>query len=227
MSRNTLIGVAAAAIIVVAGLAWWQFSSVPETTAPQQTTDRADGAQVDLAKLLEPGPLEEMVLGEADAPVTVVEYASMTCSHCASFHNNIYPAFREKYIDTGKVRFIFREFPLDPLATGAFMLARCTGKENYFPFIEALFHNQESWTRTNEPVKALFALSRQVGFTEESFDTCLANQQLLNQINAVRDRAETEFDVQSTPTFFINGRIARGVQSLEDFERHFAPYLGS
>ena len=214
------------AIAIIATAYWWNSGS-DTATGPDAANELADGTQVDVAKLMQPGPLEEMAIGAADAPVTVVEYASMTCSHCANFHNNIYPAVKAKYIDTGKVRFIFREYPLDPLATGAFMLARCTGKENYFSFVEALFHNQESWTRTNEPVQALFKLSRQVGFTEDSFDSCLANQQLLNDINAVKNRAETEFNVRSTPTFFVNGKIARGVQRIEDFDRLLGGNSGS
>lgn len=224
ISRPILFGgLAALALIVAAGRAYWYSpgdgGSISGAPAEQ---GRATWAGAD--ELLKPGPLAEMELGAKDAPITVIEYASMTCSHCADFHNKVYPEFKARYIDTGKVRFIFREFPLDPLAAGAFMLARCT-EDNYFGFVEMLFRHQEGWTRTNDPVTALFELSKQAGFTEQSFDKCLSNQRLLDGINEVRDRAERLFDVDSTPTFFVNGQIARGVQTIDDFEKLFAAQL--
>lgn len=164
------------------------------------------------------GPLGEQSMGNPDSNIKVIEYASMTCGHCASFHMNIFPEFKEKYIDTGKVHFLFREFPLDPLSAGAFMLARCAGEGRYFPFVDVLFETQNTWTRTNDPVTALFNISRQAGFTQETFDSCLSNQQLLDGVNWVKDRGETEFNVRSTPTFFVNGQMLRGVQSLEELE---------
>lgn len=175
--------------------------------------------------LLEPGPLGEKAEGDPNAPVKVIEYASMTCGHCANFHNNIYPAFKEKYVDTGQVYFIFREFPLDPLAAGAFMLARCSGETRYFKFVDALFKHQAMWTRTNDPVTALFKISQGAGFTQQTFDTCLSNQRLLDGVNWVKNRAETEFNVRSTPTFFVNGDMHRGVLSLDEFDSIIAQHL--
>ncbi len=169
-------------------------------------------------ELMVAGPLGEKAMGDPNAPVQIIEYASMTCGHCAIFHNTIFPALKENYIDTGKVYFILREFPLDPLAAGAFMLARCAGDTRYFTFIDALFELQATWTRTNDPVSALFNISRQAGFTQETFDSCLSNQRLLDGVNWVKNRAETNFDVRSTPTFFINGDLHRGVQSYEALE---------
>src|SRR5687767_1651717 len=122
--------------------------------------------------LMEPGPLPEQSLGKDDAPVTVIEYASMTCGHCAQFHNNTYPEFKKRYVDTGKVRYILREFPLDPLAAGAFMLARCAGKDKYFPLVETLFQQQRQWV-VQKPLEPLFAIARQAGFTQQTFDACL------------------------------------------------------
>jgi protein-disulfide isomerase len=221
ISRPTLFGgIAAVVVIVIGAFAYWYTSSdrVVIPGAPgQQSGANWSGAD----ELLKPGPLKEMELGQKDAPITVIEYASMTCGHCANFANNIFPEFKAKFIDTGKVHFIFREYPLDPLAAGAFMLARCT-EDNYFGFVEMLFKQQQVWTETNDPVDALFNLSKQAGFTEQSFDKCLSNQQLLDGINAVKDRAEKLFNVDSTPTFFVNGQIARGVQTIDDFEKLFA-----
>src|SRR5690606_17709602 len=107
-------------------------------------------------ELMQPSALPEKTLGDPNAPVTIVEYASLTCSHCASFHQETFGPLKEKYIDTGKVYFVFREFPLDPLATAAFMIARCTPEGSYFPMIETLFENQRRWAFTNDPVEALF-----------------------------------------------------------------------
>jgi protein-disulfide isomerase len=181
------------------------------------------------ADLLQPGPLGEMVLGAENAPVTIIEYASMTCGHCADFHNRTYPKLKERYIDTGKVRFIFREFPLDRLALAASMLARCAGKDNkdrYFALIEALFHQQKDWA-VRQPIPPLMQIAKQAGFTQEGFEQCLKDQKLENSLMEVRQRAAEKFKVESTPTFFINGRMQRGVMSIEDLEKQIEPHLKS
>ena len=121
------------------------------------------------------------------------------------FHAEIFDAFKEKYIDTGKVYFIFREYPLDALATAAIMLARCGPKERYFPLVDLMFDHQGEWAFTENPKQALLAFVRQAGFTEESFNACLTNQELQDGVLAVKNRASNEFGVSSTPTFFING----------------------
>ena len=188
---------------------------------------KAGPTEVPLEELMKPGSLPDLALGKADAPITVVEYASMTCGHCAAFHNKVFPALKEKYIDTGKVRFVFREFPLDNLAAAASMLARCAGGEKTLPLISALFHTQEAWAFVRgDPKPELFKVVKQAGFTQESFDKCLADQKLLDDITAVRTRGTETFGVSSTPTFFINGKKLAGA-SLEDFEKAFAPILKS
>ena len=181
------------------------------------------------ADLQQPGTLGDMVLGADNAPVTIIEYASMTCSHCADFHNKTYPKLKERYIDTGKVRFILREFPLDPLAAGAFMLARCAGKDDknkYFAMVETLFHQQRDWL-VQRPLDPLKAIAKQAGFSEQTFEQCLANQQVLNGIEQVRQRASEKLGVNSTPTFFINGKIQRGAISIEELDRQIESYLKS
>ncbi|MCP1198203.1 thioredoxin domain-containing protein [Notoacmeibacter sp. MSK16QG-6] len=166
---------------------------------------------VDMEKLLQNTSLPDMVLGSEDAPVTIVEYASMTCGHCRAFHEETFPKINEAFIQTGKVRFILREFPLDPRATAAFMLARCS-EDKYFPVVDVLFDRQDVWARA-EPenaAKSLFDTVKIAGFTEESFDACLKDQALLDNINAVRKQASEEFEVQATPTFFIDGKKYAG-----------------
>lgn len=190
-------------------------------------TGPAAAATVDIDKLMEAGPLGEKSMGDENAPVTLIEYASLTCSHCADFHARTWPEIKKKYVDTGKVRFIFREFPFDPRAAAGFMLARCAPGDAYFPMLDLLFDQQVAWAFGNDPVKVLFNLSKQVGFTQESFNACLTNQEVLDGVNWVRDRAAKEFEVNSTPTFFINGNMERGALSVEEMEKILDGYLGN
>jgi protein-disulfide isomerase len=184
----------------------------------------ADTPGPDPAELAKPGPDGDVVLGSEKAPVTIIEYASMTCPHCAHFSTTTFPELEKRYIDTGKVRFIFREFPLDPLAAAGFMLARCAGKNKFMPIVEALFAKQPDWM-VQKPIPPLMAIAKQFGFTEQAFDQCLANQQVLDSIQAVRDRAAEKLGVDSTPTFFINGKKLTGDQSIEVMAKEIEPYL--
>lgn len=183
---------------------------------------KPDGT-VDLALLMAPGALPEMSIGKADAKVTIVEYASMTCGHCGAFHASTYPALKEKYVDTGQVRFIFREFPFDPLAEAGFMLARCN-EAQYFPMISALFLSQSNWVQAPKPSEALFQISKQAGYTQESFNACLQNTALLEKIRTVRKDGE-KLGVESTPTFFVNGEKYSGNRSIESFSAIIDPKL--
>jgi protein-disulfide isomerase len=218
--RHVLLGAAAvAAIIGAVGTGVYLWSPI-DTAAAQTST----GADVSMADLLVPGPLGDEIQGQADAPVTIVEYASMTCPHCSHFHETTYPEMKKKYIDTGKVRFIFREFPLDPLAAAAAMLARCAGKDKFFPLIDAFFAQQKDWV-VQKPLQPMFAIAKQAGFTQQSFDECLANQQMLTGLEEQRTRATQKFNVNSTPTFFINGKTVRGALTPEELDKQVAPYL--
>jgi protein-disulfide isomerase len=178
-------------------------------------------------ELMKPDALPDMVMGNEKAPVTVIEYASMTCPHCAHFEETTFPELKKRYIDTGKVRFIFREFPLDNLAAAAFMLARCSGtadKDKYFALIDTLFRQQRQWA-VEKPIPPLLATAKQAGFTEQTFNECLANQKVLDGIESMRQRAVDKFKVQSTPTFFINGTAYPGALSIEDMAKVIDPYL--
>jgi protein-disulfide isomerase len=146
----------------------------------------------------------------------------MTCSHCASFHTETFDALKEKYIDTGKVYFILREYPLDALATAAFMLARCGPKERYFPLVDLMFDRQGEWAFTENPKQALLNFVRQAGFTEETFNACLTNKELQDGVLAVKNSGSNDFGVSSTPTFFINGELHRGGFSIEEFDEILA-----
>jgi protein-disulfide isomerase len=213
---------AAAGAAVLAGAAWG-------LSAPSLAQRKKSGpTEVSVEDLMKPGPLSDLVIGNTEAPITVVEYASMTCGHCANFHTKVFPVIKEKYVDTGKVRFIMREFPLDNLAAAASMLARCAGEGKTFPLISVLFAKQDEWAFVKgDPRPELLKFAKQAGFTQESFEKCLTDQKLLDDISAVRARAADTFGVNSTPTFFINGKKLNGGGSIEDFEKAFEPILKS
>jgi protein-disulfide isomerase len=219
--RNLLLA-AAVAVVAVAGGIYFYVGLPSGSAIPVAGSALAQGAD---DELLVAGPLGEITLGDPSAPVTVIEYASMTCSHCAHFHDTTFTPFKEKYIDTGKVYFIFREFPLDPLATAAFMLARCLPEERYLPLVDILFRQQKNWAFTDDPSGALLNIVKQAGFTQETFNTCLTNQQILDGVNWVKNRGAQDFEVSATPTFFINGTKKSGALSLETLDQEIEPLL--
>jgi protein-disulfide isomerase len=188
------------------------------------------GAQADtvpLDQLMAPGALPDQVLGSPQAPVTIVEYASMTCPHCANFSKNTYPELKKRYIDTGKVRYIFREFPLDRLAVAGSLLARCAGDgDKFYGMIELLFAQQTQWV-VRAPIPHLMDLAKQAGFTQQTFDSCLANQEMFDKIVKVREQAAKDFKVESTPTLFINGEKVSGDVSIEELEKKIQALLKS
>jgi len=160
-----------------------------------------------IAAIMKPGPLGDRVLGRDDAPSTIIEYASFTCPHCASFHANVLPEIKASYIDTGKTKLIYRDFPLDDLALIVALLAHCIKGDAYFEFLNVLYAQQRSWAAA--PKDHLLKLMKQVGINEAAFDKCIANQEVLNAIRLERDRASKEFDVNATPTIFVSGEKVR------------------
>jgi protein-disulfide isomerase len=210
--RTWLYVVATVVLLALAGgIYYYRSNSVPDPNAPKKDPD--------LAELMNPGPLPDMVLGKADAPNTIIEYASMTCPHCGRFETSVYPEFRTKYVDTGKARIIFREFPLDGLAARASMLIRCAGPDRYFPMIEVLFQTQANWVVEGpQAMDNLLQIARQAGFSKEGFDKCMADKELFQKIVDSRQRAHDVFGVDSTPTFFVNGKRLTGEHELKDFE---------
>ncbi len=194
-----------------------------EPAKPAAAAPEAQGT-VDMAELHKPGALPDEIMGKDDATVTVVEYASMTCPHCAHFAETTFPDMKKKYIDTGKVRYILREFPFDPSAEAAFMLPRCAG-DNYFPMVDVLFKQQMQWAGVENSKDALLQIARLAGFTQEKFEACLTDQKLLEEVRAVRDRGSKEFGVDSTPTFFINGGRYPGALTIEEISALIDPLL--
>jgi len=181
--------------------------------APIVGVNSANAQQV--AGLYDDLPLPDKVLGKDDAPVTIVEYASMTCPHCKRFHKVVLPNLIKNYIDTGKVKLIFREFPLDNRAMAAAMLARCAPADKYFPMLDILFDQQSEWGRSKDPRPILFNISKMAGFSKESFEACISNGEIFNGVKEMRARGGEKFDVNATPTLFIGGVKFSGDLSIK------------
>ena len=232
VSRRTLLMGGAA--LATLGLAW-SLTTQTRTAVGSSRTPRARPrpAKLPIEDLLKPGPMPEMAIGSADAPVTIVEYASLTCPACANFHNNVLPALKQKYIDTGKVRLVFREFILNEKDARAAMTARCAGGDKSLPLVSALYSKQEEWataSTANEFFGKLFALGQQVGVTRQGFTKCQQDEKLLKNLVALRDRGGG-FGVESTPTFFVGvAQTPTGFNKLagatiEDFDKAIEPLL--
>ncbi|NDW03487.1 thioredoxin domain-containing protein [Jiella sp. 40Bstr34] len=193
-----------------------QASSSSETDAAANgdvTAPEASG-KVDVEKLMAEQALPDVVIGDANAPVTIVEYASMTCSHCREFHESSYPQIKKDYIDTGKAKLIIREFPFDPRALAAFMLARCAGDDaKRTAMVDVLFDQQPQWAFSNQASAELLKISRLAGMSEEQFKACLNDKELQKKVVDVQQAGEKEFGVNATPTFFVNGDKYSGALS--------------
>ncbi|WP_295845528.1 DsbA family protein [Tardiphaga sp.] len=181
------------------------------------------------ADVAKPVSLPDMAIGSKDATVTITEYASMTCPHCAAFTEQVLPKIKEAFIDTGKVRFVFREFPLDIKAAAGSMLARCIAKDDagkYFTVTELLFKTQNDWVM-KDTAGSLTRIGKQAGLSQEAVEACLKDQALLDKIAADQKFANEVLKVNSTPTFFINGDMLKGETSFEDFSKKITPLLKS
>ncbi|MEG9861155.1 MAG: DsbA family protein [Parvularculales bacterium] len=226
--RYIIIGLIVIAVLI-AGWAVWAsvyFSpSISLQNSPSSGNGIAQVISTSTSPLETPGPLGDAVLGADDAPVTMVEYASLTCPHCGEFHMRTLPLIKEKYIDTGKVRLVFREYPFDPLATAGFIVALCAGEERYFGFIDLLFSQQNEWMNSVQPMASLESLARQGGFNAEEFRACLKDETLLSHVRDVQGRGQRELEVRSTPTFFINGEKVQGNRPYKELEAIIEQHL--
>ena len=181
------------------------------------------------ADVAKPVSLPDMALGPAGAKVTIVEFASMTCPHCAAFNAEVFPKLKAEYIDTGKVRYIFREFPLDVKAAAGSMLARCIAKDDapkYFAVTDLLFRSQSDWA-VKDTTETLTRIGKQAGLSAQDVETCLKDQKLLDKIVADQKYASDTLKVNSTPTFFLNGEMIKGETSFEEFDKRIKALLKS
>ena len=199
--RQLLLGTAALAAIVVA----------------------TPALAVDQAELNKAPALGDMALGaDEGAKVTLIEYASATCPHCAAFHKDAWKKLKAEYVDSKKIRFIFREFPLNDAALAAFMIARAAPKDSYFPLIDIYFETLETWAQN--PAEGLLNIAKQAGYTQEKFTLTLKDQDLAKNIMAIRDDG-AKFGVKGTPSFFLNGEQFDGERTYEAFKAAIDPLL--
>jgi protein-disulfide isomerase len=205
-----------AAVFSVAALA--AHGARAATTAPEP--DRT----VDMAAVLKPGALPELSIGDASG-VPMIEYGSLTCPHCAAFSREVLPELKKDYIDTGKVRFIFREFSRNPLDVAAFVLARCVGDDKAFAAIELLFSAQDKWAFVDKPLEPLIAAMRPTGLTHDQAMACLKDQSKVDAVAAVGKRATDEIKMNGTPTFVIDGKVYGGELSLDQLKAILDPLV--
>jgi protein-disulfide isomerase len=179
---------------------------------------------MDMATVLKPGPLPELSVGDASG-VPVVEYGSLTCPHCATFSREVFPELKKDYIDTGKVRFIFREFSRNPLDVAAFVLARCIGDDKAFAAIELLFSQQDKWAFVDKPLEPLIAAMRPTGLTHDQAMACLKDQSKADAMVAIGKRGSDEIKMTGTPTFVIDGKVYGGELSIDQLKAILDPII--
>jgi protein-disulfide isomerase len=177
-------------------------------------------------RMVNAAELGELVLGDPNAPVTVIEYASLSCDHCGAFHRETLPKFKERYIDTGKVKLVFRDFPLEQNALRAAMIARCAGPERRAIFVDVFFKEQESWSHARNPLAAIKQLAKLGGMGEQAIEACLSDKALEEGILSARLEGQQKYGVSSTPTFIVNGKAYSGNRSIDEFAAIIDPLLG-
>jgi protein-disulfide isomerase len=204
------------AIALLAGLAAFGLAEAQTAPKPDST--------VDMAQALEPGPLPELSIGDP-AGIPVIEYGSATCPHCAHFAHDVWPEFKKTFVDTGKVRFIFREYSRNNLDVGAFMLARCVGDDKAYATIELLFASQDSWAFGGNPLDGLLAALRPTGLSRDQANACLKDQSKADALAKIVKTADDKFKISGTPTFIIDGKVYGGALSLEELNAILKPIV--
>ena len=223
--RNILVFLGGAAVFIVIAVGLYQWLGGPSVkvtpspavaTAPAATGGDAMNVRAD-----------DFVIGSRSAPVTVIEYASLTCPHCAKFHNTVLPKVKSAYLDKGKVRLVYRDFPLDGAALKASMLARCAGRDRFFAFLDILFMRQKNWARARDPIGALGQIAALGGIDKDQFIACLQNPKIEKQVLEQRLEAEKAFAVNSTPSFIVNGRKISLGSNFDEFKAIIDPIIAA
>lgn len=237
ITRRSLLLMGSAAALALGGLAMAQTTTpapdapaaapapaapAPDAAAPAPAAPEVTVPSDPKEALAMPSPLGDMVEGNPDAKVTIIEYASATCPHCAEFATNEYKKLKTEYIDTGKVKYIFREFPLDDVALAAHMMTRCLPKEKYFPLVDVIFAQQGEWIKS--PLEGLKAIGKQAGMSEDAFMACLKNETVAKGIMTTR-AAGSKAGVQGVPALFINGEVFTEERTIEKLREKIDPLL--
>lgn len=208
---------ASGSIIIAAAIALTGFGPAPVTPSTPGKLEPPTREE-----LLRAGPLGEREMGNPNAPVTVIEYASLTCPHCRNFHANVFPKMKRQYIDTGKVRYIVREFPIGRTAASAAVVNRCAPADKYFVLLDAFLSRQAEWVSQEVRPDAIYGVAKSIGMSREAFDKCLSNQAIIDGLTEVKQRGR-QFGVVGTPTFFVNGRKAQGAITFEEIKALIEP----
>ena len=216
MALASLRRLAFAAVFSVAALAASGAFAAGAAPEPDRT--------VDMATLLKPGSLPELAMGDPSG-IPVIEYGSLTCPHCATFSREVFPELKKDYIDTGKVRFIFREFSRNSLDVAAFLLARCIGDDKAFAAIELLFNEQDKWAFVDKPLEPLIAAMRPTGLTHDQAMACLKDQSKVDAVAAIGKRANDEIKLTGTPTFVIDGKVYGGELTMDQLRAILDPLV--
>lgn len=198
------------------------FGSVPE---PSEGSRKIIETPT-VADVMMTGTLPEMSLGRPDAPVTIVQYASLTCPHCRAFHRETFPEFKRAYIDTGKVRFVMREFPIGKQSGNATIALRCAPPDKYFALYGKFMEQQSSWVSQEVRLEPIFAVAKQVGMTQAQFDSCLKNQAMIDGLKWVKDRGRT-LGIIGTPNFFVQGKLVKKTLTMSDIRELVDPLLSA
>lgn len=193
-------------------------------TGPAEAQKKAPAKDVSLTELMRPSPVPDLVYGKEDAPITIVEYASLTCGFCGQFHAYVMPKIKTKYIDTGLAKLHLRPFAGNNLDAAGWLLAHCAGPQKGALLASALFERQKQWAFVPNPVPKLFDFAKQAGFTDQTFNSCIRDEKKLQALMVQRDTAYKRYGVDATPTFFINGKRFQGA-SIEEFEKAMEPHL--
>lgn len=159
--------------------------------------------------------LKEKKIGTEEANIEIIEFASLTCGHCAKFHNEVFPKIKKEFIDTGKVSFIYQDFPLDKFALKASVIARCSGEKKFFSFLKVLYSKQKDWTRTEDPFRSLLKIAKLGGLKNDEIKVCVGNKSIEDGILKQRLNASKKFDIKATPTLYINGEKYDGDLTFE------------
>jgi len=220
-----IVGLLAVSLTACGGQNFGLQNSSPKTGDEEAVHLGANGAPLKTS-LMKAGPLGEKWLGSTSAKVTVIEYMSLTCPHCRAFHQKTFPRFKRDYIDTGKVRYIVREFPIGRSSGNAALITRCGTKDRTFKMIDLFLNNQKKWASQDVRLDAIFSVAKQSGITRAEFDNCLKNQELIDGLNWVKERGR-KLGVSGTPTFFINSEKVRRPLTFEELRKLLEPHLSS